>query len=78
MIPFRYGIECEMSRGDLTGRTEVTLLRADMELQADYDGEPRMIRVDAVLELKIRYYEERVCEVLEDAYSLPGRGYREE
>lgn len=70
MIPFRNETECEMSRGDLTGRTEVTLLRADMELQADYDGEPRMIRVDAVLELKIRYYEERVCEVLEDAYSL--------
>lgn len=70
MIPFRNETECEMSRGDLTGRTEVTLLRADMELQADYDGEPRMIRVDAVLELKIRYYEERVCEVLGDAYSL--------
>lgn len=46
MIPFRNETECEMSRGDLTGRTEVTLLRADMELQADYDGEPRMIRVE--------------------------------
>ena len=33
MIPFRNETECEMSRGDLTGRTEVTLLRADMELQ---------------------------------------------
>ena len=70
IIPFRSEVECEMSRGELTGKTEVTLLRADMELQADYDGEPRMIRVDAVLELKIRYFEERTCEVLEDAYSL--------
>ncbi|MEZ3504171.1 MAG: DUF3794 domain-containing protein [Lachnospiraceae bacterium] len=69
-IPFFQEVECDACHTDLTGKTEVTLLRADMELQADYDGEPRMVRIDAVLELLLRYFEEMSCDVLCDAYSL--------
>ena len=69
-IPFQQEIECEGCRPDLTGKTEVSLQRADMELQADYDGEPRTVRIDAVLELRMRYLEESSGEVLCDAYSL--------
>ena len=50
-IPFHQEVECEACHTDLTGKAEVTLLRGEMELQADYDGEPRMVRIDAVLDL---------------------------
>ncbi|MBS6396274.1 MAG: DUF3794 domain-containing protein [Clostridiales bacterium] len=69
-IPFQQEVECGACRGDLTGKTEITLQRADMELQPDYDGEPRMVRIDAVLDLLFRYFDEMTCEVLCDAYSL--------
>lgn len=69
-IPFRNEVECEACHGDLFGKAEVTLLRGEMDLQPDYDGEPRMVRIDAVLELLLRYFEDRTCEVLCDAYSL--------
>lgn len=69
-VPFHSEVACDACHADLTGRTEVTLQRGEMDLQPDYDGEPRMVRVDAVLELLLRYYEERNCEALCDAYSL--------
>lgn len=69
-IPFHQEVECEDCRSDLTGKAEVTLLRGEMELQADYDGEPRMVRIDAVLDLMLRYFEDLSAEVLCDAYSL--------
>ncbi|MDO4260754.1 MAG: DUF3794 domain-containing protein [Eubacteriales bacterium] len=69
-IPFRNEVECDVCRADLAGKSEATLLRAELELQPDYDGEPRTVRVEAVLELLMRYFEDRTCEVLCDAYSL--------
>ena len=54
----------------MSGMTEVTLLKGEAELQADYDGEPRTIRIDVVLELLMRYFEDSTCDVLQDAYSL--------
>lgn len=69
-IPFRNDVECELSRTGLSGMTEVTLLKGEAELQADYDGEPRTIRIDVVLELLMRYFEDSICDVLQDAYSL--------
>ena len=69
-IPFQMEAECEGCRSDLFGKTEVSLQRADLELQPDYDGEPRMVRIDAVLDLRMRYLEDSSGEVLCDAYSL--------
>lgn len=69
-IPFHQEVECEDCRSDLTGKAEVTLLRGELELQADYDGEPRMVRIDAVLDLLLRYFEDLTADVLCDAYSL--------
>lgn len=69
-IPFHQEVECEACHTDLAGKAEVTLLRGEMELQADYDGEPRMVRIDAVLDLLLRYFEDFSSEVLCDAYSL--------
>ena len=69
-IPFHQEMECDACHADLTGKAEVNLLRSELELQADYDGEPRMVRLDAVLELLLRYFEDSVSEVLCDAYSL--------
>ena len=69
-IPFHQEVECEACHADLSGKAEVTLLRGEMELQADYDGEPRMVRIDAVLDLLFRYFEEQLTDVLCDAYSL--------
>ncbi len=77
-VPFSSEIECAACHSDLSGKTEVTLLRGELELQADYDGEPRMVRLDAVLTLLLRYFEEQSEETVCDAYSLdcelsPGR-----
>lgn len=69
-IPFRNEVECEACHGALFGKTKATLLRGEVDLQPDYDGEPRMVRIDAVLELLFRYFEDKTCEVLCDAYSL--------
>lgn len=69
-LPFHQEVECEVCHSDLAGKAEVTLQRADLELQADYDGEPRTVRVEGVLELLMRYFEEVTSEVLCDAYSL--------
>ena len=69
-IPFHQEVECEACHTDLTGKAEVALLRGEMELQADYDGEPRTVRIDAVLDLLLRYFEDSSAEVLCDAYSL--------
>lgn len=69
-IPFRQELECEQCHADLSGKTEISLLRSELEMQADYDGEPRMVRIDAVLDLLLRYFEEETKEVLCDAYSL--------
>jgi len=69
-IPFHQELNCENCQSDLFGKAEISLQRAEVELQADYDGEPRMVRIDAVLELLLRYFEENICDVLCDAYSL--------
>lgn len=69
-IPFHSEVECEACRADLFGKAEVTMIRGEMDLQPDYDGEPRMVRIDAVLELLLRYFEDQACEALCDAYSL--------
>ena len=69
-IPFHQEVECDACHSDLTGKAEVSLLRSELELQADYDGEPRTVRVDAVLDMLLRYMEDSVEEVLCDAYSL--------
>ena len=69
-IPFRNEVVCEECRADLTGKTEITLSKAELELQSDFDGEPRNVRVDVVLDLCMRYFEDLTCEVLADAYSL--------
>lgn len=69
-IPFRSEVECPACHAALFGKAEVTLQRGEMDLQPDYDGEPRLVRVDAVMELQLRYFEDRTCEALWDAYSL--------
>ncbi len=70
VIPFRQEVACEECREDLFGKAEIRLGRAELEMQADYDGEPRMVRIDAVAELLLRYFLEQPREILCDAYSL--------
>lgn len=69
-VPFREELESNVCHGDLFGQTTVRLLQETMELQADYDGEPRLVRLEAALELVFHYYEEESREILCDAYSL--------
>lgn len=69
-IPFHNELECDACHGDLFGKAEVTLARGEMDLQPDYDGEPRMVRIEGTLELLLRYFEDRTFEALCDAYSL--------
>ena len=48
---------------------EVTLAERTLEVRPDYDGEERILQLDAVLELDIRIYEEDTVQILEDVYA---------
>lgn len=48
---------------------EIRLMQKNVEAKPDYDGENRMIEVDAVLELDMKIYEEAQVQMLSDVYS---------
>lgn len=65
------------SRIDVSGSHEgaaanltVALGNADLEVKPDYDGELRVLHIDAVLNLDIRMYEEEGMDLIADLYSL--------
>lgn len=58
--------ECNLS---MISATNVTLVHKEIEAKPDYDGENRIITVDAVLELDMKLYEEEEIQILADVYS---------
>ena len=52
----------------MVGSLKLELAGADLEIKPDYDGELRVINIDAVLELDIRIYQEEKLDMICDLY----------
>jgi len=71
-IPFASRVECPGCQEQMAGHVDVSLLHGDVEVKPDYDGELRVLNVDAILDVNMRIYGEEHLSMLTDLYS-PGR-----
>ncbi len=63
-------MDCSGCRDQLVSYVGVDDVSFDVEVKPDYDGEERMLVVDAVADLDIKLWEEEQFEMLQDVYSL--------
>lgn len=68
-LPFSGSIECAECRASMIPDVEITLASSTLEVRPDYDGEERLLQLEAVLELDIKLYEEEQVEILADVYT---------
>ena len=78
--PFAGTLDCIGASSDMVPDVEVSILKKEVLIKPDEDGEERILDMDVILELSIKIYGEENLEVLEDCYRVdqgePG-GYRE-
>lgn len=68
-VAFTKELECNGCSEGMIPDIKMRLRSCDMEMRADYDGEERIIALDAVLDMDIKIYEEESVELVEDVYS---------
>lgn len=68
-LPFQQKIECPGSKTSHVPDVDISLTGVELQEAPDYDGEQRLIQVEAVLGLNIRLYEEENVRILEDVYT---------
>lgn len=68
-LPFQGSIECRECTADMISQIDVALSQSSLEVRQDYDGERRLLSVEAVLDLDIKLYAEEQVRILEDIYS---------
>jgi len=68
-LPFQGSIDCSGGTSSMIPDVEISLGEASLEVRPDYDGEERLIQLEALLNLDIRIYEEERVEILADVYS---------
>ena len=69
VIPFSSHVDVSGCREGMLGNLGILLAHSDLELKPDYDGELRVLNLDAVLELDIQLYEEEHLSMICDLYS---------
>lgn len=69
VIPFRGEMEVMGVDDTMIPNISFQLTGAEPEMYKDYDGENRLIRTDAALELDIKVYEEEQIDIITDIYS---------
>jgi hypothetical protein len=74
-IPFSTHVDCPGCQEQMIGHVDVSLLHGDVEAKPDYDGELRVLNVDAILDVTMRIYVEEHLSMLCDLYS-PSRELR--
>lgn len=67
-VPFHGILEVPGLTQEMFGLLESEIGRQDIELKPDYDGEMRMFQIEMLLDIHMHLYEERVCNILKDAY----------
>lgn len=68
-LPFQGSIECRECAADMISQIDIVLAQNSLEVLEDYDGERRLLSLEAVLNLDIKLYAEEQVRVLEDVYS---------
>lgn len=68
-VPFQGSLDYAECMPDLVSQIESRMSQSSIEIQEDYDGEKRLLSLEAVLDLDIRLYEEEQADILEDLYS---------
>lgn len=68
-LPFSGSVECTECRAGMVPDVEITLAESNLEVRPDYDGEERLVQVEATLDLDIKLYEEEQVEILADVYT---------
>lgn len=71
-IPFDGELDCAGSRSGQVPQCTVRILHKDIAVRQDYDGEMRILALEAALEVELRLYEENEIPLLTDLY-LPGK-----
>lgn len=68
-IPFHNKVDCPGCQEQMIGHVDVSLLHGDVEVKPDYDGELRVLNVDAILDVNMKIYTEEHLNMLCDLYS---------
>lgn len=68
-LPFNSRVDVSGCQEGMLGNIEWNLAHSDLEVKPDYDGELRVLNLDAVLELDIQIYEEQHLSMICDLYS---------
>lgn len=68
ILPFHSQVEVSGCEEGMLGNIELGLAGSDLEVKPDYDGELRVLNLDAVLELDIRIYTEEQLNMICDLY----------
>ena len=68
-MPFSGEVEVPECSASMISATSVGLIHREIEAKPDYDGENRILEVDAALELDLKLYEEESIRILNDLYS---------
>ncbi len=69
VLPFNSHVDVSGCQEGMLGNLGLSLAHSDLELKPDYDGELRVLNLDAVLELDIQIYEEEHLNMICDLYS---------
>ncbi len=70
-IPFSGSVEVPECTDEMVPDIRIRPIHRDVEAKEDYDGEQRLLSVEAVLELDVCLYTEESMEILDDIY-CPG------
>lgn len=76
-VPFSGTVDLPDCTEEMIPAIDVRLQSQELNASPDYDGENRVLSLDAVLELDITLYEEEVTEILADVYA-PGKNLEPE
>jgi len=69
-LPFAGTPECMGYGSDMIPDVEVHILKKDIQIKPDEDGEERILDIEVILDLTIRAYGEEAGDILEDFYAL--------
>ncbi|MBE5926483.1 MAG: DUF3794 domain-containing protein [Lachnospiraceae bacterium] len=68
-IPFNGSLDVAGVSSDMIPNIDLKLVNTQPEIYKDYDGENRLIRTDASLDMDIKVYNEEKIEIITDIYS---------
>ena len=69
-VPFSGSVECQNSREGMLADVSYDIGHEEISVRDDTDGEPRIIGIEAALELEIKLYEKEQEQVVADVYGV--------